>query len=420
MTFSLKICTMNHSWIGPTKTMKLIAIGTIYLGASCGDGDSARPDALVPDGGSGGGELIDVRASGYAIALVAHRDLSETEWSIAETTGPLSYQFRANGPYLVAAVCEESDAFTDQVFVTQMARTLDDTRDITVRCEHPRGPHQLTGRASPANNMIYAGGRFLEGDTFQFMLRADTYDLIAEEFDTRHVAIRRGVRVSGNTAITPIDIVAEGAAPVLTSFTTTSDVQIRITQIDLDTANSHAGPNPAFGRTCDPAAVPVLPNRILTETDRQTVWFLARPSNGVTTRVVRTFREGDSTVIAFPEPIGPVSFTQADGVAIANWTTLPDHDLVRSRVFQDTALGGVNHEASMSRSFELATQTSSISVDQTIPGLRPEWKIDLTKEYSHSVLSERRVGNDVLESSRGVRLNQPPPPPPAGSWRLDH
>jgi hypothetical protein len=339
--------------------------------------------------------------------LVAYRDASAIEWKQAERLAPTTFQFFADGPYLLTVVCRvDYSAVHSSLWVQQIAQTLDD-QTIPAWCEQDSGPNRLTGRSVQSANIFVHNTISDSSETspFEFRLPAGTYDVVAETDD--RIAVRRGIRVDGDTSIiNPIDLMLEGAslAPIALTVSNPLPPESYAAVVIL---RSQFGS--WWGSSTKLDKVMIVPNSVLVPTDVQSITLSAgSPLGG--RRVRRRYREGDSTIFTLPERMAPVTFTRTGNMLTATWSTLPEHDLIlhgADGVSTDPSLF-VNYEASVSRSFEAATGITSATFDLAIPGYQPEWHIDLSKEYSQDLRVEHQVGNDTLISSRGISVNGPP------------
>ena len=115
--------------------------------------------------------------SAQAPALVALRDGFDTEWKAVSAA--TSMDLTVTGPYTVAVVCQDADAWR----TWQFARTPDDDKALTAPCGGPPpARHTITGHDARAGS-VYLGDSSAQSDTdnWNFSLTAPngTYDLVA-------------------------------------------------------------------------------------------------------------------------------------------------------------------------------------------------------------------------------------------------
>lgn len=383
--------------------MKSCLLFPLLLASACTDSTATEP--LPPPG-----ELPAITFTlQSAPLLVAYREAADAQWRPADAVDATTYRFQVKGPYVLTIVC----GLGHHIWVQQILQTPED-EDVPAACELDSGSNRLMGRTiQSANVYTFLGIRnSSEAEPFEFLVPSGTYDVIARAAD--RIAIRRRVKVEGDTVITnPIDLTTEGRAftPAVISVTNPLPEENRGVRVELHTQFGfywgHAG---AFDDT------PIIPDQVLLASDRQYVTVYAGSRHGGR-RVMRNFREGDSTSFTLPDRMGPVSFTETANAVSVSWSSLPERDRMRFIVGGSSVLSPlfVIFEAIVSRSFEDSAGMTSLGFDTAIPGYLSEWHLDPTKEYDQTLSVERDVGNDRLISSRGARVNVPPvePVPPA-------
>lgn len=388
------------------------AASALLLSATaCGGDASIKPDAAndsaldAPDG-----TPITVRTTALAPVLVAYREATASGWMPAEMTGSTTFRIWVRGPYVVTVVCQFEENY---IQIHQVAQTVEDPHDLELWC-NGSGTHRLTGETVPSAWLwINGSGAYSEpGQGFELHVPTGTYDLIAmtEQSSLRadRIAFRRGIVVAADVALAnPIDLVVEGTALLPTAVTVTNAMQGETARVRGSIQTRYNEGAPLFVSTSLDQAL-FVPNSALMSTDVQTLTVSAI-SNGFARRVERRFREGDSTEFTLPDSIGAVTFSRTGGEAVAAWSTVPDHDLLWVEISSPLGPPFVNYDVKISRSYEAEVGVTSISTETSIPGFRPEWKIDLEKEYTQSLTAERRVGNDLLRSSHSITANAPSP-----------
>lgn len=330
-------------------------------------------------------------------ALIAYRE-GDGAWKALTERSSTTFAFDVTGPYSVTTVCDDG---AGQIDVYQIARTLDDDRTMTTAC-HSAPELTLVGGTmlqvgQAAMESVQTDARASDGH-FELGVPRGTYDLVATSGSA--IAIYRDVVV--DSASTPptmnlpfdVDLVADGKPLVVPQLGVDSLPEEFVHAfVTLDT-----GLTRATIYSSHPSSVRVAPDDVLAATDRQVVEISAHRSQNqrrFLRRVSAPVRGGDSTRLELPEHIGPVEFTVAQDVFQVTWSHLPDHDVLTA----DLSGGGIAHHLALSAHHAAATRATALTFDAAdIPGFRPEWRIDATRQGIHSVTAVRVRGEMTFES----------------------
>jgi hypothetical protein len=302
--------------------------------------------------------------------------------------GEVGFDAFVTGPYSVIFVC--TDAFGG-LNVRQVFQTPDDDRTVVFNCVNALPPgHQVTGHMVQAGS-VQAQDSFdrslftPDWDFTLFDVVDATVDLIATTSD--RIAVRRGVVISGDTAVAAaIDVDQEGTALVPQAFTVANPRpgETFTTAVGfLNASNAHI-PARVYLGPADGAKV--VPDSALLPGDTQSVSVRANSSGGGGAKsVVRSLRRpfqvgGDA---AFPVPDAPkmLGWTAVGGFG-AHWQALSGLDRNDFTVtgFNDGAV----HNVAATGTWLAATGATSIAIDTTVPGFLPEWQFDFTQPYLRS------------------------------------
>jgi hypothetical protein len=364
------------------------------------------------DPGPGPATTIAI-TSGKAPALVAFRDGLAATWQPATMKTPTSFEAAVHGPYVVSVVCEalpREGQSLPETLTWQAARTLDDPHDLAAPCDVPATAHAITGHMVQAG-AVQLGSSAKSSDVadWDFALAAPTgsYDLIATTSDG--IAVRRGVKIDGDLAVTPpIDVAKDGMALASVVFTTpnaTPGEQLSVS-VGLVTATNPGSPAAIYQGKIGTAKA--APDAALVSTDTQLVSLQAL--TGTASRSSRTlqrpFRMTDSTAFTLPAALGGVQWSVTSGQLSASWAALPELDVLRASV-RGSSTGTTASSAlalEMSPKFLAATGLTTSDLDTDIPSYKPEWKVDVTRPYTRSltaaatkagVVSTSEVAEDV-------------------------
>jgi hypothetical protein len=392
-----------------------ILIPLLVAGAATGcDGEAPAPDAPT-----GPGIPITIMFDKPPV-LVAFREGLDGAWQPAAMKTPTLFELEVHGPYVVAMVCEDATRSLSQV--VHVARTPDDERSIMESCDYAPTLHAVTGRMLQAGRVqIGFGFSSSTTDDWQFNARTPggTHDLMASTAD--RIVLRRAIPVMGPVAITPpIDVIQEGTALADAAFTATNATP---TETLAASVHLHQPTNPFNIYSGPIATAKVVPDSLLAATDVQSVSIQA--TDGAAFRALRRpFRVGGDPAYTLPAPLA-VQWQIAGGALAASWSALPEADDI-SVSAAGTAAPGVrpNYFMLLSSRFVAATGTTRATLDNDIPGFKPEWRIDFTREYFRQMLVQRTAGGVVSTSSSsetlnvGVRAGTEPPRPLASGHLL--
>ena len=384
-----------------------VALALFHALAACDSGGpSIHPDACSR------ATTIAITL-GIAPELVAFRDGISGDWRPATPRNEKAFEVIVHGPYMVTAVCTEPVG--GSVSTWQYGRLPDDGPEIAVPCvSSPPGAHTVTGHVvQPGNVQLatsVAGSRNAEW-SFAMAVDTGTYDLIAST-DER-IAIRRGIAVNSNMAITPdVDFAQEGTALVDGAFTVTnadSDEQLftRVT-IQNPTTGSHPA-RPARVYLGPLATARVAPESVLLETDTQMATMIGVINPGVapgTFRALqRPFRVGGNAVFAFPKHFVGGQWAVENGDLTARWTALPDFERFDFAAWNPARF----HELDASPAFLEALDDRKLTLDTTVPGYQRGWRVDLTGPYDRRLVAFKGSGTGVVATSElNERVNMAP------------
>ena len=333
-----------------------------------------------------------------APALVALRDGFSADWK--SVTAATSMDLTVNGPYTVTVVCQDADAWR----TWQFARTPDDAKTLTAPCgAPPPARHTITGHDVRAGS-VYLGDASAQSDTdnWNFSLTAPngTYDLVVTtENDplpaSPRLAIRRGIAVDGNVALaSPVDLDTEGQAYVSVPFVTdaplpknsgeTLDAVVELqTKASLAPARLYDGPA---------ATALVAPSGLLVADDVQTVTVQAVA--GTAARGLRmAYRFGGVTKVTLPSGVDGGEWAVGNGELSIALPGLPPLDVLQLSVTGTSGDAGkaASQELDISSNYLDATGLARPTLETSLPGYKPEWRVVLAKAYTRSVMSQHKV-----------------------------
>jgi len=367
-----------------TTTFILIPLFMSNFVAGCDDGEPPAEPVKI------------AIAADKAPALVAFRDGLDGEWQTATQKSPTSYEAEVHGPYVLTVACE--DLAAGKFTTWQMARTPDDDRAVTLRCDFAApSTHAVTGHMVQAGVVQLGGERDTSttaGWDFELGVRSGTYDLMAKT-DAR-IALRRGIEVTGDLEITQdIDLSQEGAALAEVAFSATNaaSTETLAVSVNLD----KPGQKIPFEIYQGPiAAAKVAPDVALNATDAQSVAVMATAGHE-SRSLKRSFRVGGTTAFALPAPLAGVTWKQADGNLEVSWTALTQPAAMIVNVTGASADGTKTQRQNldMSPRFVEATGIASAAIDTAIAGYKAEWRIDLAREYERELVVERTASGET-------------------------
>ncbi len=389
-------------------------------GAGAGNGNPGRAMKLVsslpplllsswlagcadPDPAAGPPVTITV-TSDAALALVAFREGVDGAWQRATMKTPTTFEAVVHGPYVITSVCDNVPG--KLVSTSQIARTPDEEHEIAVGCASVLVWPAITGR------MIQAGRVQLDRDTevsattnwdFSLSVPPGTYDLLAATAD--RFALRRGIVVSVNTAVTPaIDLAQEGAAFAQVALTVSNAApdEVVAASVHLD---QPGGRSPLSLYRGPIATAKVAPDAALSATDAQSASIQATAGPALRARR-RPFRVGGNTAYTLPDPVAGVQWDVASRDLSVSWTSVPAFDSFS--VYASGLSNGENgqsHRLELSPRFVEATGITDATIDTQIAGYKPEWRIDFAREYSRQVFVQSLANGEVATSSITETVN---------------
>jgi hypothetical protein len=356
--------------------------------------------------GSSSPTTIHVTTTALAPELVAFRDGIEGPWQTATMKTPTSFELVVHHPYVVAVVCRESTV--DPVTLSQIARSPEESHDVSVRCGSLDEPHRVTGHMVQVGQLTMGStttiSKLPEWD-FSFEAVPGSYDLVART-DTQ-IVVRRGITItSDDVALTPaVDLAQEGTAFAMVAFSAANAA--------ADEAVSALAyvTNPTLTLSADLpegpiTAVKVAPASVLEPSDTQSVQI--RASRGSMTRsLLRPFPSGGDTLYTLPPAIGDLQWKVEGGQLSASWTSLPDLDQLT--MFTFGAAGGTAgqsfYELTASAQFLATTAVEQLGFDTGIPGFKAEWRIDFAGGYQRYLEARRNQSGVVAVTWDGVAIS---------------
>jgi hypothetical protein len=368
------------------------------LAVGCGSSRGGLPELA--------GSVITVK-TGRPPALIAFRDDATVDWQTLTLDGASVFDIAVVGPYRVVIVCQSS-GFVASVGVTEYARTPDDETTIDRPCGTGVYPFDVHG--TMAESGLVSFGNFGTGTTsalWEFDLRSEpgSFDLVAlfGDFSAAYtdIAIRRGVKVSGDTEVGTLDRSTDSVVPLVSaSFTATNPLpgESMYGAVTFDTGSTAALLTNRSTPEPDRWAATLVPDALLRPTDHQKMQLSGtRPQDSAATQsstrgLTRAVRAGDPRSITLPEPLGPVTFDMSTFRLDARWSTLPDHDVITlmRESFGERLANDVFHEVVATRRFVEATGASSVVLDfRDVPGFHREWHHDPTFDQVRSLSVSR-------------------------------
>ena len=343
-------------------------------------------------------------SSDKAPALVAFRDGLDADWQAATMKTATSYEAVVHGPYVVTVACEGAA----ELATTQIARTPDDEHAIAVSCEVAApATHAITGHMAEAGR-IQMGAAHATSTTagwdFNMAVPNGTYDLMALNDDK--IVLRRGIEVSGDLALTPeINLSQDGKLLAEVAFTApnAAATETLVASVDLDKPGTpysiYSGPI---------ATVKAIPDTLLVAADPQTASVKASTAGGFRA-LRRPFRVGGKTEFTLPAPLTGVKWEQAEGKLALSWSAMPAFDSFVVGVTGEKNGKQQSQSLELSPRFVQETGIARTDVDTDIAGYKPEWKIDLAKEYSRELLVQKTSNGEVATISVSETVNAAQP-----------
>ncbi|HEY0192477.1 MAG TPA: hypothetical protein VGC42_15260 [Kofleriaceae bacterium] len=357
--------------------------------------------------------------------LVVFRDGPRAAWQAATQLTPSHYQAEVHGPYQVGVVCETwatmvADRFVvDQIVTWEVARTLDDPRDLVPPCDN-QGSYNGLGGDAPAASMIQIGafavladpsGRYITG------AEIGTRDIIASNASS--ILIQRGLPIgfgelpwisridpAKGTALAPVRL---GVSDIETGETVQAAVHVRTATTDTNQDISVSAPQTADVRAVAYADVKAAVDAVLSAPgDVQSIEVTAsRPSAIRALR--RPFRLAGNSDFRLPAAVagGQFAYTAATGEVRASWTALPEtsalHLVVSGRT--PAQFPFARQELHVSSAYLHAVQPTSAAIDVQLPGYQAAWRVDPAQTSNRTFSAQRVVGDEVAVSA--IRETKP-------------
>lgn len=346
-------------------------------------------------------------ASDKAPALVAFRDGLDGDWQTATMKTPTSFEAVVHGPYVITIACE--DLATGNFTTRQVARTPEDAHDLMLRCDAAAPTtHAITGHMAQAGR-VQLGGASDASETadwdFDLAVPAGTYDLMAKAAD--RIVLRRAIAVTGDLALTPaIDVLQEGTALADAAFTATNAAPAET--LSAAVSLGKAGQASAFDVYQGPiATAKIVPDAALVAADLQRAAVTATAGNERRT-LSRPFRAGGATAFTLPAPLTGMKWEQASGNLAVSWGAIAEPASFTVDVSGASADGTKHqrHHLELSARFVAETKLTRATVDTSIAGYKPEWKIDLARQHTRALRVERAANSELATNEVSETVNQ--------------
>lgn len=347
-------------------------------------------------------------ASDKAPALVAFRDGLDGDWQTATMKTPTSFEAVVHGPYVITVACE--DLTTGNFTTRQVARTPEDEHDVMLGCDAAApSTHAITGHMVQAGR-VQIGGASDTSETADWDFALDvpngTYALMAKAADK--IVLRRAIAVTGDVALTPaIDAVQQGTALADAAFTVTNAAPAETLSASVSLGTP--GQKIPFDVYQGPiAAAKVVPDSALVETDTQRAALTATADNERRT-LSRPFRVGGTTAYTLPAPLTGMKWEQASGNLAVSWGSISEPASFAVNVSGASADGTKHqrHQLEVSSRFAAETGITRATVDTSIAGYKPEWKIDFAREYTRALILERASNSEIATNELSETINRP-------------
>lgn len=324
-----------------------------------------------------------------------YREETATEWKTPASPSTGRFELEVAGPYRVVVVCGSSGR---DVFVTQLARTLDDERTIDQPCGGPRElPFHVRGQMLQSGEVNFGGsgrGESTAPWSFDLPTAAGTFDFVAffgsltTGFD--QFEIRRDIAITGDLELGTLDVAQEATQALVPTRFTASNLaadESLTSHLVLHSGNTFAISS-GFMHPELAWQVNLVPATALRATDTQDLQLSASSSSDATMpqrmrSITRRIRDGGSTSVTLMDPLGPTTFESTADRLVATWTSLPEYDeLDLQRVsFSSDFSRFVIHDFLLSRAFIASAGVTTTALDFTdVPGFLPEWRHDPTLE----------------------------------------
>lgn len=387
--------------------MRLVLVWSFVVLAGCGSEQSRDSDL---DG------VVAINAV-RPHAMVGFRHEDEATWELFQLGGSDEFKVTARGPYRVLFVCE--DRLVNRALIVQLARTPEDAGAIENTCP-VAAVHRVTGTVSETDTWVGFGDRtvlsFSADWRFEIRAAPGVHDLAimrGDAFETRAIAIRRDIAVSGDLELGAIDVAAANPVPLISRSLTVENVAPS-TSFSASTELVLGG---TTLRIFGSRFALLAPAAVLRPTDIQRITVAAsapakesQSASRIATRVVGA----DTSAYVLPEPIRDVTFATSPIAMLATWSSLPPYThLVLSRTTSGLR-EQLSHSLDASPSFIESTGSTSLALDLgDVPGFKPEWQYPASVEQVQTLSAVSGDANVSFESE--VSQTQPPISSPLGA-----
>lgn len=398
-----------------TKSFPYAALSGLLLSSAC-FAPAAEPasdidvDVDVAQTADRLSTTIAIQTDGPA-ELVLYREGTNGNWLPAQPVKRGTYAAQVNGPYTVMVVCQDELGAS----TTLTSQTPEDEPLVEAFC----GP-LLEEQYEVSGTMLQSGTVAL-GNTFYFSTHpnwgfslpalAGRYDLVASSAD--RAMLRRGLAVTGNLALPPIDLAQQGMALVPSPIAVTNPfpgealsvrsfvVTPRSSQLRL-----HSG---AFPAKLMPSAA-LLPGEHQEVSLRSTIG----DASFLTSRSYRRpLLPGESLQATLWDPFTSLSIgDDTNGDVQVSWTGTEPFDQLFLHAYDSL---GNSIGLSQTRSYLAATGVHQALLDTHVPGYRSEWRVDPSLyNRTFAVLQDRAVRHGYqrddfdLSSGTGARRSMSP------------
>lgn len=312
---------------------------------------------------------------------VLYREGLDGPWLPASQLKATTYEAMVSGPYTVLIFCPSDIGFP---LTALTSKTLDDEPLVEYFCGFPGGPLQVTGTVVQPARVTFGEVSTQSSRTnwtFALPAHAGVQDLIASSTD--RVLIRRGLNITSNVALPPIDLALQGVALELTSPTVTNpypgESLSALTSVRTPAAREailHSGPLPA--KTVPASALTPYDHSLISvrSTTGDDSFFLFRSAKRRIQGALAPFTLWDPLA-------GKQLGLNADGDAQLSWTSVAPHDTISYLAYDNLTGATIDHL--VTSSYQAATGVRQVVLSTDAPGFPEERRLDLSS-YNRSVL----------------------------------
>ncbi|HEY0193491.1 MAG TPA: hypothetical protein VGC42_20380 [Kofleriaceae bacterium] len=398
-------------------------------GASTGTADAPAPTSAAPriEVGRDSAALTSTDAkihvrSENAPLLVVFRDGPTAPWQAATKLTANHYTATVHGPYQLGVVCEAMAEVAPppwhlDTFVTwQVARTLDDPRDLVPPCVNQDPYNGLTGKATAASLVQIGEMSTIADATGKYITYSPlgSRDIIASTASKIAIARNVGIDYGYDSVIPAVDVAAQGKAltPVVLGIPNVRDGETVQAAVHVATATTDTSavislsPPATYGENSEAvntAGINVASPATLTEPgDVQTVTASATLGSSVRS-LARAFRLYGDTELTLPPVLagGAFAYAAATQQVSAKWTALPEatalHLVLAGATTSPAAFS--RQELHVSAAYLEAVNPTTAAVDLALPGYQAAWRIDMHQPYTRTLSAQLAHGDDVATSA---------------------